>query len=126
MKTSYLGGGFGAEGPGEIQPIMGSLNSRMLSIRRDIAGRLYASSAEHQEAEAAVKLTVPDLEAQIHTLKQQKSYATSVLTMVANTTKVHCSCMGREIASTPLESGPRRRHLGRSHLQLNFVGLLKI
>lgn len=34
---------------------------------------------ESQEAEAAVNAKVADLEAQIHSLKQENSYATSVL-----------------------------------------------
>ena len=88
----YVGGTFSAESQekfARFQPIMDCLNTRIAGIRKEIAGRLDAFSAERREAEAAVKAKVADLEAQIHTLKQENSYTAGVLTTMANTTKSH-------------------------------------
>ena len=84
-----LGGTFEAQSQDKcarLQPIMDGLNSRIIGIRKDIADRLDAFSAERQAAEAAVKGKVADLEAQIHTLKQENSYTARFLTTMANTT----------------------------------------
>ncbi len=87
----YLGGAESQEKFARLQPIMDRLNTRIIDIRKEIADRLDAFSAERQEAEAAVKGKVADLEAQIRTLKQENSYTASVLTTMANTTKSHRS-----------------------------------
>ena len=74
MKISYLLGPFAAEGQEKfprLQPIMGHLNSRILSVQKGIADRLNVFLAEREEAEAAVNAKVAGLEAQIHTLKQE-------------------------------------------------------
>ena len=98
----YLGG---TEKFARLQPIMDSLNTRIIGIRKEIADRLDAFSAERQEAEAAVRGKVADLEAQIYTLKQENSYTSNVLAMIANTTKSHRPALDDRIEAESQQSG---------------------
>ena len=56
-----------------LQLLKEYLNSEILAIQKEIADRLNTFSMERQKAEAAVSAQVADLEAQIHTLKQENS-----------------------------------------------------
>jgi len=84
----------GREKDAALQPLIEYLYSQILAIQKEIADRVNAFAAERQKAEAAVSTQVADLEAQIHTLKQENSRDTTVLTTMANTTKSHRSCIG--------------------------------
>ena len=58
------------------------LHSQILVIQKEIADCLNAFSAERQEAEAAVRAEVTDLEEKIHILKQANSRDVSALAPV--------------------------------------------
>ena len=82
MKTRDLKATFDAEGQEKFPPllrIMHHFNSRILTIRKETEDHWNAFSAERQKAEVAVMAKVTDLEMQIHALKQENSYAASVL-----------------------------------------------
>ncbi len=75
----------GREKDAALRPLIEYLYSQILAIQKEIADRLYAFSAERQKAGAAVSAEIANLEAQIHTLKQENYHDASVLTAMANT-----------------------------------------
>jgi len=62
-----------------LQSIMDHFDSQILVIQKEMADHWNAFSAERQKAEAAVMAKVTDLEVQTHALKQENSYAASIL-----------------------------------------------
>ena len=74
----------GREKDAALRPLIEYLYSQILVIQKEIADRLCAFSAERQEAAAAVSAEIANLEAQIHTLKQENFHDASVLTAMAN------------------------------------------
>ena len=68
------------------------LHIQALETRISYLGGTFG--VESQGTEAAVNAKVADLEAQIHSLKQENSYAASDLTMITKITKSHSPCIG--------------------------------
>ena len=74
MKTRDLRANFEVE-----SQKLATIDSQILVIQKEMVDRFKALEAERQKAEAAAMATLADLEVQLHALKQETSYAASVL-----------------------------------------------